>query len=103
MKRKSTKPLVGPASVPLNPLSTFTFDRSGRYLVALGDILIPPSPSVPHPNHGKDIDTTDGLWEAWFDADDPCSIRIAADPHKRLHITNVAAWAFLGFSRMPDI
>lgn len=101
MKRKSPK-TTDAATLVLNPLSTFTFNRSGRYLVALGEILPPPCSSVYHPDQQGEVNTTGGLWEAWYDAESPCSIRIVSNPKELTPITNVTAWAFLGTSRKPE-
>lgn len=101
MKRKSPK-TTDAATLVLNPLSTFTFNRSGRYLVALGEILPPPCSSVYHPDQQGEVNTTGGLWEAWYDAESPCSISIVSSPKELTSITNVTAWAFLGTSRKPE-
>lgn len=94
MKRK--KAFTKPALI-LNPLSEFTFHRSGRYLVAFGEIIPPPSSSVCHPDQQSEVDVHGGLWEAHYDAKDPCSIRLVSKPNKLIPIVNITAWAFLGF------
>lgn len=101
MKRKSPK-TIDAATLVLNPLSAFTFNRSGRYLVALGEILPPPCSSVYHPDQQGEVNTTGGLLEAWYDAESPCSISIVSNPKELTPITNVTAWAFLGTSRKPE-
>ena len=101
MKRKPPKTTEATTLV-LNPLSTFTFNRSGRYLIALGDIIPPPCSTVYHPDQQEEVNTTGGLWEALYDAESPCSIRIASNPKELTPISNVTAWAFLGTSRKPE-
>lgn len=101
MKRKPPKTTEATTLV-LNPLSTFTFNRSGRYLIALGEIIPPPRSTVYHPDQQGEVNTTGGLWEALYDADSPCSIRIVSNPKELTPITNVTAWAFLGTSRKPE-
>lgn len=101
MKRKPPKTTEA-ITLVLNPLSTFTFNRSGRYLIALGEIIPPPCSTVYHPDQQGEVNTTGGLWEALYDADSPCSIRIVANPKTLTPITNVTAWAFLGTSRKPE-